>query len=1084
MSDDFGKKTTPMQPSSDSANVPKFTYALKKGPTTPTPATLDSVATMKWHQLSQYENEEKAKAQASETMTEKVTLESANSDMTQNDLKASGKTTRSLPLPFSPSPKDNVATTKLPVKALEKSIVKSLPPLPDSYLNQWYQDKYPLDYKRYGTPLYGYHVFPHSSPNNVQFFSEQISQMSDALAKLELELKREGEGVGVERKEKAILGHQNVAKTDRMSPNNFPNDKGPTHAPQLYGDFEPTDLSTSMTKSYPRYTFKILSGPNEVKMRADESQRQHSDQEPAIKYSYSFVQTSTTPISVTDLPATPAPQAETFKQFRYRIVDQTTARPEVETTPRRYAYGLATEPRSLETNPVTDKLKLEGGNKYTFKVLSPTAPSFPPKMEVQDSQVPSSSDGMFHLEQAAPTLADVFPTEDFGSKIVVDSRNKVNRVKIGSRTRGTTTPAPEVVDSLNPDPQKPEKLLTRNEDNNALAPIEDSTNPIKPFMEHGMKIPASKVEANPNEDWGFISHWPQEQQKPLKNEYKNNVTNLNETLTPIVEYEGTELQRLTNSSSLTPPTKNVPDLNFQQNFRSEIKVLTSNTPAPSSFNTPKHNYLSEKLHRTPIWPNVVKTLAPRIDNVGLPPKPEHVRLPGIRPDSKNHQPPFQITFQPVLATSFQHQKQNHHQHHQQHQHSHQDQASDKKIDEHLSQKKFFESTLKTSFNFEPLTIDKVKETISKSAIFNSPIERESNLRPQPRRPEPSRRPAFSIESPGSSTTKYPHEFSVITPHSYIDVKVKSNNSPPTTVTFDDVQVSKKDVTVPYIDADVVTAKIDVTSNDAVEPYQTTFASTRIDNEYDNFVGSTYPDIKDSFTTLQNFDETNVKSTVSFSVEQNDFMSTIADNLNFGTEEKLSQPTFLNDHTTYFGKMVFPTQEIETVTFAPFLNDDVIEKDILRAPVESTTPVPPIDYTTVPTVVDLDAQTLPAYHNSNDDIKFSSQNTNDYDSDRNNFISSSINSNDYGSTDNFANYNNDNFDLDNIKDNTNPFLIDSSSKFDSPSSRLPPPPPTVLPATVTVPFFNDPQPTTMPIRDEYCKLFLPLLMTPFEYEIER
>jgi hypothetical protein len=60
-------------------------------------------------------------------------------------------------------------------------------------------------------------------------------------------------------------------------------------------------------------------------------------------------------------------------------------------------------------------------------------------------------------------------------------------------------------------------------------------------------------------------------------------------------------------------------------------------------------------------------------------------------------------------------------------------------------------------------------------------------------------------------------------------------------------------------------------------------------------------------------------------------------------------------------MVFPTTEIETVTFAPFVASD-LEKDILKAPVESTTPIPVNDATTPAAVVVDNAQTLPVYAN--------------------------------------------------------------------------------------------------------------------------
>jgi len=61
------------------------------------------------------------------------------------------------------------------------------------------------------------------------------------------------------------------------------------------------------------------------------------------------------------------------------LTKQTTPPPGRETTPKRYTYGLVTEPRSIDTHSVleaTDNWKTESVNKYTFKLLPPTEPSF------------------------------------------------------------------------------------------------------------------------------------------------------------------------------------------------------------------------------------------------------------------------------------------------------------------------------------------------------------------------------------------------------------------------------------------------------------------------------------------------------------------------------------------------------------------------------------------------------------------------------------------------------------------------------------------------------------------------------------
>ncbi len=46
----------------------------------------------------------------------------------------------------------------------------------------------------------------------------------------------------------------------------------------------------------------------------------------------------------------------------------------------------------------------------------------------------------------------------------------------------------------------------------------------------------------------------------------------------------------------------------------------------------------------------------------------------------------------------------------------QDYADDKKIDEIVSPKTFFETSLKTSFHFDPLTMENVKETIRSTIL--------------------------------------------------------------------------------------------------------------------------------------------------------------------------------------------------------------------------------------------------------------------------------------------------------------------------------------------------------------------------------
>jgi len=182
------------------------------------------------------------------------------------------------------------------------------------------------------------------------------------------------------------------------------------------------------------------------------------------------------------------------------------------------------------------------------------------------------------------------------------------------------------------------------------------------------------------------------------------------------------------------------------------------------------------------------------------------------------------------------------------------------------------------------------------------MEHENNRRPQPRRPEPSRRPAFSIDPPsggGSSTTKYPHEFSIVTPHSYIDIKLKSSAPVlPSQAPFSDVADTNNGVT--RDEHSDTAAGNDVTANDVPEPYQTTFATTRVDNgfdffdkmfettKFDNFFESTVDKDNDASTLFGKVDKPDVaRSTPTFNTD--DFMSTIPDTFNFKTEEKLSQP---------------------------------------------------------------------------------------------------------------------------------------------------------------------------------------------------
>jgi hypothetical protein len=1117
------------------------------------------------------------------------------------------KTPKNVPLPFSPSPTDETNretlvkslpsktttkfftatpttafphlvtdeerwSTKIPVKSLTNSIVKTLPVLSDDYIHKWYRETYPLDYKRYGAPIYGYEVLPHQTHYaNEKKIEDKISQISADLSRLEKEIKKEGEVIEMSRNEKSILRQQFDIKSDRMSTNidvNFTTQPSPLSL----GSFGPNDLSTAMTTSYPRYTFKVLNGPNNVEMNMAESQKQHSDKGSLRRYSYNVLP-STTPMPEMDEET----RTEKLPQrYKYRIVNQTTPRPDTDSTPKRYTYGLVTEPSQLETrsdmiqhvsthsdisqhgsthsdtDDQNDNLKTESVNKYTYRVVPSTAASFQvkhsPDSEVQPEKMNAlhdPNDGLYHPEQA-PTLSEVFPTtfeENFGSKLVIDSRNQISRVKIGSRSRGTTTRYPGVhLMESRPTLETRQEVTSSN---------------VKNEIANGENVNEKKeemVKEDPNEEWSFIDN---HQQFDLTQNVKNESSEIeqnkmdknyqNTTDRPIVEYEGKELQRLSHEVEPQHP------VDFQQiNYREELKPLL-NTPAPRDFNTPKHNALSGKLNRTPLYPTAIRTLAPRVDNFGPPPTPQHVRLPGIRPDNKHFQPPFQVT-QPVWPYGNDH---------------HHDSAENKMDHEHHSQKHFFESTLKTSFSFEPLTIEKVKETINQNSIFhrNDPLpERENNLRPQPRRPEPSQRPAFSVDK----STRYPHHFSVVTPNSYIDFKVKPNTpaATPSQASFTDVLPTS-----------------DVTRVE--EPFQTTFATTRVDtpktldttrtddfvgstvddnfeafrettraDNFENFVGTTRMDNLEKFgdttkmnkfesfgdttkmnkfesfgdttkmnnfkgygdttkmnnfkgygdtTRMNNLDSTSFHSAERIDIrptlpvdvqtpsETTDFMSTVPDHFQFGTDEKLNEmfsnndeTMFGNDQTTYFGKMVSPTAEMELTTTEPMIEREIISTDILRAPIESTTPTPIVDFTTTRTttttiktttsttirsdytIVDYTVQTpapatLPAYNpflfnkefqNNDNPFPFKEEFQN--------------NGNPFPFKEEIQNNGNPFSFKEEIQNNDNPFILTEevqkpkpvNTKLDSLSSPLPPP--TVLPYTVTAPFFltnqNQPHPT--------------------------
>ena len=66
--------------------------------------------------------------------------------------------------------------------------------------------------------------------------------------------------------------------------------------------------------------------------------------------------------------------------------------------------------------------------------------------------------------------------------------------------------------------------------------------------------------------------------------------------------------------------------------------------------------------------------------------------------------------------------------------------------------------------------------------------------------------------------------------------------------------------------------------------------------------------------------------------------------------------------------MFPTGESETSTVGPVVDSELVVTEILRAPIESTTPTPTVDYTTstptlpaTETTVQTFAPTLPPYN---------------------------------------------------------------------------------------------------------------------------
>ena len=151
-----------------------------------------------------------------------------------------------------------------------------------------------------------------------------------------------------------------------------------------------------------------------------------------------------------------------------------------------------------------------------------------------------------------------------------------------------------------------------------------------------------------------------------------------------------------------------------------------------------------------------------------------------------------------------------------------------------------------------------------------------------------------------------------------------------------------------------------------EPYQTTFATTRVDtsdtslqtfdttkyedvgttiNQY-NFEKNNNAERIDAFPTMSVAEKELISNAESQQYDSDGIIMPSPESFQFGTDEKLSESPFFKDApSTFFGSMIFPTTEAEATTIEPTYETNSIESDILKAPVESTPPT--TDFTTPP-----------------------------------------------------------------------------------------------------------------------------------------
>lgn len=728
-----------------STTLRKFTYALRASPT---PSIIPETIPWRWHQLGKYENEVRAMEVSQGTSptppafptTPLSSYTFGDDDDIKSVVKSLPKTTKTFPI-FSP-------TTPTPLFGEfqghdGKPIVKSLPYLsniltsPVSILPGHYE------YPRYGSPIYGYRVQPyplkgpdiHPPQGQSQFLQlvhdpahlATIRQQHPSQNQLTLDdLYQEGnlaasglipENTRIEKSvspnEHSLSGIANqvdgVIGNDRFHITKKTSVTTPTTPSTL-------EMNDSETQDLPKYTFKILTSPPLHEMTVAESQKHHSNN--TLHYKYNL-------LSPEDADRYPRPEKQDIdlKKYTFRLIDNTTPMPEIstESSRKKYTYGL------LTSRKPSDHEESESTSRYTYSIVPST-----------QRPIEKSDDEEKILEEAPSIREETF--EDWSDKtrekVIIDSNNKVKRVKIRARARGTTTPTPKL---------DLEALKGSN------AGFMDVMNPFvdhEPEFSFGLApkttTPSPKEVLSPDDEWETVATPP-----PATSVEFGKVPPPPGAI-PIAEYQGKELQRLSYHGN---PSHD------QHHFSSLVHTAR---PQENSF-TPKHNALSGKVQQTAVYPTAIKTLAPRIDLYGSPPTPQAVPLPGLRPFHKTFEPPFQVT-QPFMSN--------------QHLESLKIQPDPtlQGLTEDPEEMKAIKSMVRSTLPLESLTFNQVKERIDSNKVFQQ-IDPRVEQKPQPRRPEPSQRPAFGPDNIATSNGSPLNHFSVVTPNSYINVFLNPTGRP-------------------------------------------------------------------------------------------------------------------------------------------------------------------------------------------------------------------------------------------------------------------------------------------------------------------